>query len=335
MWQPSRRGIDYEQESVHPCELMTVGRTAELTKRYGYLLLYYLNTLVGKRRPLLGGIKLTHNCNLSCMHCPFRKRKAPSLSFPQVISSLATLYDWGVRIVIVEGGEPFLWRDREHDVRDVVAEAKKLFFSVGVTTNGTFPIEIDSDIVWISIDGLKETHDRIRGKSFDRIMANLGASSHPRIYAHMTINSLNWKEVPALVEYLAPKVRGITVQFHYPYQEVGEELYLPFDKRRQVLDDLISLKRQGLPLANSYACLEALKDNRWKCRPWMIASVDPNGKLTHGCYLKGRGEISCERCGFSAHAEISLAYSGVIESILVGGGIFLSHARRVSSLRCH
>jgi len=316
-------------------ELMTVGRTAELTKRYGYLLLYYLSSLVGKRRPLLGGIKLTHNCNLSCMHCPFRKRKGPSLSFPQVISSLATLYDWGVRIVIVEGGEPFLWRDREYDVRDVIAEAKKLFFSVGVTTNGTFPIEIDSDTVWISIDGLKETHDRIRGKSFDRIMTNLDASSHPRIYAHMTINSLNWQEVPALVEYLSHRVRGITVQFHYPYQEVGEELYLPFDKRRQVLDDLISLKRQGLPLANSYACLEALKDNRWKCRPWMIASVDPNGKLTHGCYLKGRGEISCERCGFSAHAELSLAYSGVVESILVGGEIFLSHARRVSSLTCH
>jgi MoaA/NifB/PqqE/SkfB family radical SAM enzyme len=316
-------------------ERMTVGRTVELTKRYGYLLLYYLNSLVGKRRPLLGGIKLTHSCNLSCMHCPFCKRQAPSLSFPQVISSLATLYDWGVRIVIVEGGEPFLWQDGEYDVRDVVAEAKKLFFSVGVTTNGTFPIEIDSDTVWISIDGLKETHDRIRGKSFDRIMANLDASSHPRIYAHITINSLNWREVPALVEYLAHKVRGITVQFHYPFQEVDRELFLPFDKRREVLGDLIKMKREGLPVANSYACLEALKDNRWECRPWMIASVDPNGKLTHGCYLKGRGEISCERCGFSAHAEISLAYSGVIESILVGGGIFLSHARRVSSPRCH
>jgi MoaA/NifB/PqqE/SkfB family radical SAM enzyme len=305
-----------------------VGRTAELAKRYGYLLLYYLNSLVGKRRPLLGGIKLTHRCNLSCMHCPFRKRRAPSLTFPQVISSLATLCDWGVRIVIVEGGEPFLWQDGEHDLRDVIVEAKKQrFFTVGVTTNGTFPIETDADVVWVSIDGLKETHDRIRGKSFDRIMTNLEASSHPRIYAHITINSLNWQEVPALVAYLSHRVRGITVQFHYPYQEVDRELSLPRDKRREVLGDLIKMKRQGLPVANSYACLEALKDNRWRCRPWMIASVDPNGKLTHGCYLKGREEISCERCGFSAHAEISLAYSGVVESILVGARIFLSHGR--------
>jgi MoaA/NifB/PqqE/SkfB family radical SAM enzyme len=300
--------------------------SAKQIERGGYLLLYYLGTLVGSKKPLLGGIKLTHRCNLSCMHCPFRKRSAPSLTLSQVISSLSTLHDWGVRIVIVEGGEPFLWRDGGYDLNDVVAEARKRFFTVGVTTNGTFPIETDADIVWISIDGLERTHDLIRGKSFGRIMANLEASSHPRIYAHITINSLNWQEVPALVAYLSHSVRGITMQFHYPYGEVDRGLYLPFDKRREVLSNLIELKREGLPLANSYACLEALKDNHWKCRPWMIASVDPDGRLTHGCYLQGRGEISCERCGFSAHTEISLAYGGAIESILVGNKIFFSHA---------
>ena len=287
-----------------------------------YLASYYLRSLVGDRRPLLGGIKLTHDCNLACMHCPFRKRRSASLSFPQALSALRTLHDWGVRIVILEGGEPFLWRDGEYDVRAVVAEAKKLFFSVGVTTNGTFPIEIDSDNVWVSIDGLRETHDRLRSKSFERIIANVESSSHPKIYAHVTINSLNWQEIPELVEFLSPRVRGITAQFHYPYQEVGDELFLPFADRRKVLDDLIKAKGQGLPIANSHACLEALKDNRWRCRPWMIASVDPNGKLTRGCYVKDRGEISCERCGFSAHTEISLAYNGVIESILVGNRIF-------------
>ena len=299
-----------------------VKNTAEQIKWGRYLLCYYLGTLVGRKKPLLGGIKLTHNCNLSCVHCPFRKRKSSSLSYPEVLSSLTTLYRWGVRIIIMEGGEPFLWRDGEHDLQSVVVEAKKRFFSVGVTTNGTFPIEIDSDIVWVSIDGLRDTHDRVRGKSFDRAIANIESSSHPRIYAHITINSLNWQEIPELIAFLSHKVQGVTVQFHYPYQEVEDELFLPFDKRRKVLDALIEMKRHGLPVANSRACLEALKDNRWRCRPWMIASVDPNGKLTHGCYVKDRGEISCDKCGFSVHTEISLAYSGVLESIMVGNRIF-------------
>jgi MoaA/NifB/PqqE/SkfB family radical SAM enzyme len=288
-----------------------------------YLVGYYLGTLAGKQRPLLGGVKLTHNCTLSCMHCPFRHRTGDALSFAQVRESLDHLYEWGVRILMFEGGEPFLWRDGDHDLHDAIAEAKQRFYSVGVTTNGTFPIELDSDVVWVSVDGLRATHDQIRGRDcFDRIMSHIEASTHPRLYAHITINALNWTEVPELVHFLAPRVKGVTVQFHYPFQEIEEDLFLPFDQRRQVLDKLIHLKREGLPVINSRASLEALKGNRWTCRPWMIASVDPDGSVTHGCYLQNRGEISCERCGFSVHTEISLAYSGVIESILVGNRVY-------------
>jgi len=101
------------------------------------------------------------------------------------------------------------------------------------------------------------------------------------------------------------------------------------EKRKVVLDELIKLKKGGFPIANSYACLQALKDNKWRCHPWMIASVEPDGKLTQGCYIKGRGEVSCKKCGFSAHTEISLAYSGVIESIEAGKKILLSSGRLV------
>ena len=274
---------------------MGSSRMATQMGQHGYFLLYYLRTLFGRRMPLLGGVKLTHRCNLRCCHCPFWRKEKGSLSFAQLRSCLGTLYDWGVRLLIMEGGEPFLWREGEYDLHDAVREAKKRFFSVSVTTNGTFPLDIEADNVWVSIDGLEETHDRIRGPSFGRIMANIDASSHPSIYAHITINSLNWREIPELVRFLSGRVKGITVQF-----------------------------------VDSYACLAALKDNRWRCRPWMIASVDPDGELLHGCYVKGRGQISCERCGFSAHTEMSLAYAGVLESILVGSKVFGARTSRSS-----
>jgi len=54
----------------------------------------------------------------------------------------------------------------------------------------------------------------------------------------------------------------------------------------------------------------------------MIDSVGPDGKITQDCCVKNRGEISCERCGFSAHTELSLAYSGVIEAMRIGDKIF-------------
>jgi len=141
------------------------------------------------------------------------------------------------------------------------------------------------------------------------------------VYAHITINSVNWKEVPELVEFISSKVKGITIQFHYPYNGMADKLFLPLSERHKILDSLIKMKRDGFAISNSYACLRALKDNRWKCHSWMIASVGPDGKITQGCYVKNRGEISCERCGFSAHTEISLAYSGVIESLRAGNRI--------------
>lgn len=305
-----------------------------IVRQVGYLLGYYLRSLAGEKRPLLGGIKLTHACNLSCAHCPFWRQKKGSLSFEQAIAraareiaALETLYGWGVRLLVIEGGEPFLWRDGDHTVESVVRVAKTLFFTVGITTNGTWPIETDADIVWVSVDGLKDTHNRIRGDVFDGVMAHIEASRHPRIYAHVTINSLNWQEAPQLVRYLADKVKGVTIQFHYPFGALDERLFLPFGQRRQVLDELIALKRRGYPVADSYACLRALKDNTWRCRPWMIASVDPDGTTTRGCYLQGRGPIACERCGFSAHTEISLAYAAVPGAILTGARLLLGHSR--------
>ncbi len=295
---------------------------------YAYLFSCYVKSrFLNIKRPLLAGLKITHLCNLKCRHCPFWKKERMSLSFPQAKNSLKALYDHGVRFVIIEGGEPFLWKDHSYDLRDVVAEAKKLFFSVGITTNGTFPLEADSDIIWVSIDGLRKTHDLLRGKSFDRIMANIKRSTHPKIYAHTTINRVNQGEIAKMVRFLSDKIRGLTFQFHYPYNGESDDLLLTFEERKIVLNELIMLKKDGFPVANSYACLKALKENKWKCHSWMIASVEPDGKLTQGCYIKGRGEVSCEKCGFSAHTEISLAYSGVIESIKAGKKIFLSSRR--------
>lgn len=295
---------------------------------YAYLFSCYVKSrFFNIKRPLLAGLKITHLCNLKCRHCPFWKKEKASFSFLQAKNSLKALYDLGVRLVIIEGGEPFLWKDNSYDIRDVVAEAKKLFFSVGITTNGTLSLEANSDIIWVSIDGLKKTHDLLRGESFDRIMANIKRSTHPKIYAHTTINKVNQGEIPEMVRFVSDKVEGLTFQFHYPYTGGNDDLMLTFGERKMVLDELIKLKKDGLPIANSYACLQALKDNKWRCHSWMIASVEPDAKLTQGCYIKGRGEVSCQKCGFSAHTEISLAYSGVIESIRAGKKIFLSSKR--------
>ena len=235
---------------------------------------------------------------------------------------LDDLYTRGSRVVIFEGGEPLLWRDGEHTCADVLRYARQKFFRVGITTNGTLPLDLEVDVLWVSIDGLEETHNRLRGAPiFARVIENIRRSKHPRIYAHVTANAQNYAEIPDLVRFLSTLVKGITVQFYYPYG-AADHLFLPWPARRALLDELITMKKAGYPVLNSSAALSALKSNHWCCLPWLVDNANPDGSLVQGCYLQGRAEIDCAKCGFSPYTEISLAFRGNPQAILAGMKIF-------------
>jgi len=285
-----------------------------------YLAQYYARArFLNDKRPVLAGMKLTHRCTLKCRQCPYWQRPMPDLKWTQIEKIVPMLYKRGIRILILEGGEPLLWKDGDYGVNDIVREAKKYFFCVGVTTNGTLPIDVDTDIAWVSIDGFKDTHDRLRGESFERVISNIRNSKHPKIFANITISRPNHREIPDLVKCLSPLVKGITIQFFYPYPE-SEDLLLSWEERARVLQELINLKKQGYPVTDSVLALEALKDNRWTCEPWMIANVEPDGSFNQGCYLKKRttDKNPCDLCGFAAHTEISLAYQLHWSAIMAG-----------------
>ncbi|NPV09494.1 MAG: DUF3463 domain-containing protein [Anaerolineae bacterium] len=263
--------------------------------------------VLGRRRPLLSGYKITQRCNLHCVHCPFWRRPGPEPNAQEARIVLDRLHAAGVRLLIFEGGEPLLWRDGDAGLGDLVRYAKERFWSVGVISNGTLPLPDDPDVVWVSVDGLEETTARIRGPIYQRQMENIERSRHPRLYANVTISTLNVAEVPALVEELASRVRGITIQFYYPYED-DLSLFVPFDQRRELLERLIEMKRKGYPLLDSEDALRALQAPGWRCHPWLVSNANPDGSIQQGCYLKGRGPVACERCGFAAHVEMSLAF---------------------------
>jgi MoaA/NifB/PqqE/SkfB family radical SAM enzyme len=285
-----------------------------------HLAQYYAKArFLNDKKPILAGMKITHRCTLKCKQCPYWQRPMPDLSWGMIQKIMPEIYNQGIRVLILEGGEPLLWKDGDIRVNDIVREAKKHFYCVGVTTNGTLPLDVNTDIVWVSIDGLKETHDELRGESFERIIENIRKSNHPNIFANITINSRNHKEIPDLIKFISPMVKGITMQFFYPYPE-SENLLLSWEERAAVLDQLIRLKKEGYPVSDSELALEALKNNKWFCEPWMIANVEPDGTFIQGCYLKNRtvDENPCLLCGFAAHAEISLAYQLHLSAIMAG-----------------
>ena len=283
---------------------------------------YYLSH---KKLPYLASFKITHRCNLTCHQCPFYKLKTPDIPYHQALKTLDKLYERGNRIVIFEGGEPSLWKDNEYNINTLVYEAKNRFVCVGMTTNGINSLDIPVDVLWVSIDGFEETHNALRRANvYQSIIKNVINSNHPKLYAHITINALNYQEIPDLIKHLSKIFKGITIQFYYPYDQKFD-LYLNQKNRIDTINGIIKLKKNGYPVFNSISALEALKFNSWSCKDWLIDNANPDGTIIQGCYLKTRSDIDCSKCGFSPHTEISLAFNMNIRSIIAGYKIFFSN----------
>jgi len=247
------------------------------------------------------------------------------MSWTSAITSLDALKRLGTLIVVFEGGEPLMWQDGRYNLYDLIEHAKRHFPRVAVTTNGTFPLDAPADILWVSLDGLKETHDRLRSGSFDKVWSNLQASRHGRLFVHFTINRENRHDIRPLLEKLKniKAFGGMTVQLFYPYGQGEAPLALSDAERSAVLEDVIAMKKQGFPILNSAGRLSAMIRNDWRCHDDILINVDPDGTMTRGCYVKSRGRINCRACGFSAVSEASGALDLLPGSLRAGWSIFL------------
>jgi MoaA/NifB/PqqE/SkfB family radical SAM enzyme len=284
--------------------------------------------IFGRKIPLLASFKVTYRCNLTCRACPFHLRSDDEdahMSWNTAIGALESLRQLGTRMIVFEGGEPLLWRDGSYRLHDLVLYARKHFPRVAVTTNGTLPLDVPSHTLWVSLDGMKETHDELRSNSFDLICSNIKKTKHPRVFIHCTLNRHNWRDVDFLAKWVQemPTLKGMTVQFFYPYNQGEDDLSLSLEDRRAAIKKLLELKKSGLPILNSASRLTAMIDNHWLCHDDILINVDPDGAITKGCYIKNRGEINCDACGFTPVAEASGALDLIPGSLYAGWRLFL------------
>jgi len=290
---------------------------------------FFQRKILRRTPPLLASFKVTYRCNLTCRACPFHLRaddEKNHMTWDQAIAALETLKRLGTRIVVFEGGEPLLWRDGRYRLHDLVLYAKKYFLRVAVTTNGTRPLDVPADTLWVSLDGLKQTHDALRSDSFDRVWSNIKDTKHPRVFIHFTLNRLNRREIEPVAKWVreTPSLKGMTVQFFYPYHQGEENLALSPEERRDAIGKLLSLKKSGLPILNSAGRLKAMMNQPWRCHDDILINVDPDGAVTQGCYVKNRGPMNCNACGFTPVAEASGALDLIPGALYAGWRLFLT-----------
>lgn len=154
---------------------------------------------------------LVRRCNLACKHCYSISADHDfpgELSTDEVYAVMDDLKAFGVPVLILSGGEPLL----RPDIYAISMRAKAMGFYVGLSTNGTLIDEsnigkiaaVGYDYVGISIDGLRETHDKFRrlDGAFDASMHGIRlCQAHGiKVGLRFTLTQDNAAELPAILD---------------------------------------------------------------------------------------------------------------------------------------
>ena len=154
---------------------------------------------------------LIRRCNLTCKHCysiSADKDFAGELSTDEVYEVMDDLKRFHVPVLILSGGEPLL----RPDIFEVAKRAKQMGFYVGLSSNGTLITEenieqiaeVDFNYVGISLDGIRETHDRFRRMegAFEKSLAGMRLCRDLglKIGARFTMTQDNAHDLPALLK---------------------------------------------------------------------------------------------------------------------------------------
>ena len=178
---------------------------------------------------------MTKACNLRCAHCYAQAKATPNadeLTTAEGKRLIDDLADYGSPVMLFSGGEPLVRPDLPELARYAVAKGMRAVIS----TNGTL---IDGDMarrlmdvglsyVGVSIDGMRQIHDRFRGVegAFDMALAGVRncLEAGLKVGLRFTIFKQNAAEVPAVLDLLEAEGVPRVCFYHLVYAGRGSKL---------------------------------------------------------------------------------------------------------------
>ena len=304
--------------------------------QYVYLAQWFVRArFFGRKAPLQTVLFITDKCNLRCKHCSvYGSAGNKQRSFEDIVADMKYSYALGSRFIDLEGGEPTLWKEAKDErreakgeyytINDLIDAALEIgFFSITVTTNAQQDFSwIRPQSIWVSMDGVGEYHDSVRGEgTFARLEENVRKSGFKHICVNMVVNALNYESLDAAMEYAKnnPAIEQISINFHTPYPGT-EYLMLPLEKKAEIIDKVIAYKKKGYPIMNSISGLKLMKRNALgeinlgkECFVTNFIYTDGSRSL-----CLGYGTEQCKVCGFCMAGEMASVFHFKPDTILSG-----------------
>jgi Fe-coproporphyrin III synthase len=282
-----------------------------LMKKWGYWAWYGMqHFLLRKERPLLFLLIINDRCNLNCFYCESKNSGRYDLSFEEAQKLISQARTRGFRHLIISGGEPLLWQDNDKRLIDIVELSYGLgYFDVSVFTNATSPLRVRASRYFVSVEGTKERHDRLRQGTFDEVISNARQADAP-VTASITISKHNASELRQAIEGLVQlKVfYGISLNFLTHAPAIVTEQGVSQNEKNNILDMLWELRCSGYPIMLSRSAYKGLRNDCWK-RPIRQTELGCKEGVFTCCRDINNPEI-CKNCGYGACVEISQALAG-------------------------
>lgn len=220
-----------------------------------------------RRKPAFMSFNVSNRCNEQCLMCSVWRTRSDELSLPEMETIFRGLRDFGIRVLEISGGEPFLRKD----IFDILELTDRTGFLFTVSTNGTL---LDAKLaerlnafprllqLAVSLDSLdRECYRKLRGvDALSRVLGNLEAFVHkkPRfpVKLNFTMSRFNYRETMKMLGY-AERL-GIYLSVFPVNQGAGffhrssESGFTPSDAEKQDMAGLFralaELRKQGAPL---------------------------------------------------------------------------------------
>lgn len=207
----------------------------------------------------------TRACNLRCVHCyagaDDDRAQIGELTTEEAKAFMRDLAEFSVPVVLFSGGEPLVRRD----MFELAHYVKELGMRPVISTNGTLITDEKADRIHeigfaeigISIDGVRETNDRLRAKegAFDAALEGIRrcVARGQRVSLRFTINRHNYQDVPAVFDLVERENIDRVCFYHLAYAGRGSKMVdedLDHEKTRAtvelICDRTIDLHRRGL-----------------------------------------------------------------------------------------
>ncbi len=204
-------------------------------------------------------------CNLRCMHCYSQSRNeeyAGELTTEEGKNLIDDLAEFGSPVLLFSGGEPLM----RPDIFELIGHARSKRIRAVLSTNGTLIRadtaaelkKMDLSYVGISLDGLRDTHDRFRGVdgAFDLALEGLRNCKKAgiKVGLRFTISRRNVHDIRGIFRLIRDEDIPRVCFYHLVYSGRGSRLVaddLDHAETRAVVDLLIdetkALFSAGMP----------------------------------------------------------------------------------------